>query len=291
MQENELYPDMSMQISVNRIDPQLRGQPEQHINPVPDNLHSLSVEHDIITPGAFPMPSNPVAFPNGFDPSFEIDWQENMLLPIDVANFGQDLDINFSNFDWDFNQYDGNILPTVMTNSSTDESGSVNLRHEAFKRTPWFWVPTTKDHAFAGQGEVLAINENSAVSSPDYILGANSRLVDERVDQAVRDKIFVIIIAESSRAAPVHAFPSADLLDNLLQIFWLRDSFQIDTWIHAATFKTSKAIPELLIGIISAGSTFISDPAIWKLGLALQEISRFAVATRVSMESFLALTL
>ena len=283
MQENELYPDISMQMSVGRIDPQLQGRPGQHINRVPGSLHALTEEHIITSDTAFSAPSNPAAFQDGFDLSFDIDWQDNMLQPIDVANFGQALDINFSNFDWDFNQYNGSILPTVMTNPSTDESGSANLRHEAFKRTPWFWVPTSKDHAFAGQGEVLAINENSAVSSPDYILDANSRPVDERVDQAVRDKIFVIIIAESSRAAPVYAFPSADLLDNLLQIFWLRDSFQIDTWIHAATFKTRKAIPELLIGIISAGSTFISDPAIWKLGLALQEISRFAVATRVSI--------
>jgi hypothetical protein len=52
--------------------------------------------------------------------------------------------------------------------------------------------------------------------------------------------------------------------------------------IHKASFDPATTIPELLSAIISSGATYISVPAIWQFGLALDEVARLAIAGRVS---------
>jgi hypothetical protein len=224
------------------------------------------------------------------------DMNDTLFLP-NVSEFNQDLDFGF----WDFN-FEGvqlqttNSPPNMMVTQHSTPSNQVTASkvardlsrgYAAFKRSPWLWTPAQKDHQLS-DSENLALDEVSITSgltpSSTTFLSIDSLTQSPHLDASLRDGMFALVLkmTMNKSARPVPTFPPLDILNHILHIFFVRQRYQVDHWIHAPTFSAKKSCPHLIIALISAGSTFISVPAIWKMGLALQEVVRLAVGELVS---------
>ncbi len=243
------------------------------------------------------VPSTALYGTSGMD-GMPFDIMNDMLFLPNVSEFNQDLDFGF----WDFS-FEGVQLPTtnsspdmVVTQTSTPYNQNtaskttrdISRGYAAFKRSPWLWTPAQKDHQLS-DSENLALDEvrissgltpSSTASLPVDLLTQNPHL-----DAGLRDGMFALVLKMTmNMSAPsVPMFPPLEILNYILHIFFVRQSYQVDHWIHAPTFSAEKSRPHLIMALISAGSTFISVPAVWKMGLALQEVVRLAVAELVSV--------
>jgi len=262
---------------------------QEHMIARDGNIHNSLIANNEI-------PSTALYVSAGMDELPFNDMNDMLFLP-NVSGFNQDLDFSF----WDFN-FDGVQLPN--TNSPADlmatqhpppsNSGSaskitrdVSRGYAAFKRSPWLWTPAQKDHQLS-DSENLALDEVSITSgltpSSTSSFPVEKITPNPRLDASLRDRMFALVLKMTMKnsAKSVPTFPPLDILNNILHIFFVRQSYQVDHWIHAPTFSPAKACPHLIMALISAGSTFISVPAVWKMGLALQEVARLAVVELVS---------
>lgn len=222
------------------------------------------------------------------------DINDILFLP-NASEFNQDLDFGF----WDFD-FEGVQLPTadsgadmIMTQNSAPSNPGTTLkatrdisrRYAAFKRSPWLWTPAQKDHQLSDQ-ENLAQDEVSISTglTPSFTASFSIDTLTQNLhlDANLRDDIFALVLKMTMNSAKsLPTFPPLDILNHILHIYFVQQSYQVDHWIHAPTFSAAKSRPYLLMALISAGSTFISVPAVWKMGLALQEVVRLAVADLV----------
>lgn len=131
----------------------------------------------------------------------------------------------------------------------------------------------------------LALNEDhlpsgltpgSAVNAAGLDLGSNIKL-----DVQSRDRMFALTLSLFNSGKTSPKFPSLDVLNHIIQVFFVREKYRVDNWTHAATFNPSDASPYLLNALVSTGSTAISVPAIWKMGLALQDVIRLSLGKLV----------
>jgi hypothetical protein len=94
--------------------------------------------------------------------------------------------------------------------------------------------------------------------------------------------MFSLAVSANRSQNPLPGFPSLDILNHLLQVYFVRESYQVDNWVHAPTFDARGSHAHLLMALASAGSTLICGAVIWKMGLAMQEITRIAIGEYVS---------
>jgi hypothetical protein len=196
-------------------------------------------------------------------------------------HFLQDMELPDS---WDLN-FDSYTIPQIdIQQTSPQSTATTTSKHlardptrgyAAFKRSPWLWEPKSKD-SLGREQEGLVFNEKTVAQSPAYerVLSANtSRL---KIDAAIRDRLFASVlslhknsaISKSKYPSKIPSFPSLELLNHLLQTHFVQDEYEAYSWIHAASFNPSKAIPELLLALISSGAGVIAVPAIWQFGLS-----------------------
>ncbi|KAI1500665.1 hypothetical protein F5X99DRAFT_429343 [Biscogniauxia marginata] len=198
------------------------------------------------------------------------------------------LDLNFDNF----------IIPQCESKATSPQSFTTSTSrparlprdpvrcHAAFKRSPWLWEPKSKDCAREGK-EGLTFDEDKVARSPAYEKMVSSSSHRLKLETGARDRLFAMILAQNKDLVKVPSFPSAELLNYLLQTHFVHDEYQTDNWIHSASFNPSKVMPELLAAIISSGATFIAVPAIWQFGLALQEVVRMGIAEKLESSNLL----
>ena len=74
------------------------------------------------------------------------------------------------------------------------------------------------------------------------------------------------------------SFPSLQLLEDLIDVFLLEDTYAICSHIHIPSFDSRKTRTELLLAMVARGAAFISFPPIWKMGMVLQDVVRYAIA-------------
>ncbi|KAI1848243.1 hypothetical protein JX266_005956 [Neoarthrinium moseri] len=213
------------------------------------------------------------------------DTTDDMFYFNPTHNFFQDMDFTSS---WDLN-FDSYTIPQVELQGPSPQSSTTSTsRHiardptrgyAAFKRSPWLWEPKTRD-SLGREQEGLMFNEKTIAHSPAYekIMASNSSRL--KMEPAIRDRLFALVLGQHRDHSKVPSFPSLDLLNYMLQAHFIHDDYQTDSWIHSASFDPSQAIPELLVALISSGSAFIAVPAIWQFGLALQEVVRMGLAHR-----------
>ncbi len=89
-----------------------------------------------------------------------------------------------------------------------------------------------------------------------------------------RDRLFAMVLVQKKDPLRTISFPSLDLLNYLLQAYFVHDDHQCDSWFHAASLNPEDTLPELLASLISHGASFITAPSVWQFGLAMQEIVR-----------------
>lgn len=219
------------------------------------------------TPGPFPdwtlVPGQwtPMgAVPFEFAPSIELS----------------DLDLRF------LDAYNVNIpfeltdtTPTLPT--ATDPCRTAALASDAFHNCHWRFRPNAQDNGNAEE-------HNLSLPSDHRALRLDWRVTGTKLSVSSRDKILTTVV-ESCRpenlARAVASFPSVELLDSLLQYSLTSPVARLDSFLHAATFNPNEKRPELLAAMAARGAVLTSDPALTKLGHAIQESLRFAIPKHV----------
>lgn len=184
----------------------------------------------------------------------------------------------------------------IATTSLSPETHTNNSRHhqrppaassssygpEAFRRHHWRFQPNTRDHAGAEEHNLsLPPNDPHEHASPESRISVNTRLTAAPLSVSTRDKILASVI-RSCRAENltrvVAFFPGVELLDKLLQYYLGSPLARADGFLHAPTFDPNAKRGELLLAMAAAGAVLTSDPTLAKLGYAMQEVVRPAVA-------------
>lgn len=234
--------------------------------------------------------------PGGYDLA---DWQNAVLGPRHVLDFSVDGDLEFDSADFSFldqlcskttNEPLGQALssnavhvqsqaaePTPQRGASTR---FVGLGAEAFKKSSLApWSPARKENANHVMDEYL----RSEDSPPSARLKLDQCPMLESLNRHSRDKILALVLGASppDGAASIAAcFPSAELLDDLMQNFFSNHRREIPSFIHAPTFHPNQQKPELLAAIVAYGATSVGLKALHKLGFALHEAVRLTIPKR-----------
>ncbi len=210
------------------------------------------------------------------------------LVPSD-SYFSQDIDFGLWDFDLDsielgYREKAGSERTDSQPekNLSHPAHKDASKRYAAFERSPWLWKPTQKDQALNDQHN-LNLDEDSipSVLTPASPATSTDRFASCSIDYKERDQLLSLLFTLRKTPNKSPSLPSLGLLNSIIQVYFVQESFRVDHLIHAGTFTPSKTLPQLLLSIISAGSTLISTPAIWKMGLALQEVVRHTLGEYV----------
>uniref|UniRef100_L2FM75 C2H2 type zinc finger domain protein n=1 Tax=Colletotrichum fructicola (strain Nara gc5) TaxID=1213859 RepID=L2FM75_COLFN len=157
--------------------------------------------------------------------------------------------------------------------------------YEAFQKSPWLWAPVRQDHAYA-ESQQLSINEAQLMETSEVEETARvSPRMPKMAHASTRDEILSLALKFSQSNLKIRSFPSFNLLNILIQAFFVRQSTLIDAWIHVASFDPDQCHSELLGGVVAAGSTLFAVTNVWKMGLALQEIVRLATCDAIDRDN------
>lgn len=169
--------------------------------------------------------------------------------------------------------------------AQTDTSKAISRRSAAFRRSTWIWNPTQNDQTMRGQDD-HHLDERSISSlltpTPNSPMVNGNDFASCCMTTHRRDQILGILHTLRRDSTQFPSLPTLPLLNEIIQVYFLYSNNWIDHMVHAASFDGANALPQLLLSIIAAGSALISIPAIWKMGLALQEVVRVAVGEFVS---------
>ncbi|KAF4415095.1 hypothetical protein F53441_14666 [Fusarium austroafricanum] len=167
--------------------------------------------------------------------------------------------------------------------SHTDPGEPAAMCTEAFQNSHWKFRPNAKDHAGAEEHNLSLPAVNSAYPSPEsgVVLDSSTRVTCAKLEGPARDRILMMVVnscRSDHLSKAVASFPSAELLDSLLQYYLTSDVSHATAFIHAASFNPNEKRPELVAAMAACGAVLTSDPALSKLGFAIQECLRVAVA-------------
>lgn len=221
----------------------------------------------------------------------------------DLFSFGQDSNLELNNQDYtlmDFYQgksiaepppprlanptsvsYQAQTPQSEATNQPSSES--LALGTEAFKRSLWCWTPVRQDAGHQEQSNFNLQPEDAPNLGTQFVV--SEQVAAKVFGPEARDKIVAMILSTCDRKSfsrVMSSFPSAELLNSLMQCFLASHIAQNDTWIHLPTLKIGKLRPELLASFLAAGAMFSSSLTIRKLGFAIQEAVRLQVPKVVS---------
>lgn len=228
-------------------------------------------------------------------PNLDFMTEEMLFLPNPSEFNNQDLDFGFLDFNFDDVQLefvtpkstsggeDASLRPTNKFLKSV--ARDVSHGHAAFTRSPWLWTPAHKDHLLNNQENLAVDEENIATTlTPGSSISFPGTQSDEfpSIDARLRDRMFYLVSTMNKFTHRVPDFPSLDILNHVIRAFFIRQSYQVDNWIHLPTLSVKDAHPEFLLALVTAGSTVISIPAIWKMGLVLQDVVRITIGDMVS---------
>ncbi|SMR57010.1 unnamed protein product [Zymoseptoria tritici ST99CH_3D1] len=150
------------------------------------------------------------------------------------------------------------------------------------KASVWRFRPLSKDSGSAEQ-------VNLSLPTPTS-LDIDRRVTCEPLSQTSRDKILAMILSTckpNSIPRAVACFPSIGLLDSLFQFSLTSPGSHAKHWIHAPTLLAGQTRPEVLAAITAAGAVLTPDASIRKVGYAIQEAIRTAVAVQVEEDNTL----
>ncbi|OOQ90659.1 hypothetical protein PEBR_03103 [Penicillium brasilianum] len=143
----------------------------------------------------------------------------------------------------------------------------------AFTKTVGPWDPDWQNHRAAEEKNVFV---ESTLHSFDACLASPLDLPYSCVVSSdTRDGILAMILkncAKANIAKVASAFPSADVMSQLLFRFLESHALEEDTWIHSSTFDANKAPPELLMACIASSAMKSNSSAFQRFGKALHSI-------------------
>lgn len=77
--------------------------------------------------------------------------------------------------------------------------------------------------------------------------------------------------------------PSIEMVRLLISLFLSTEATRTDARIRPCEEAIENACTELLISLMVVGCLQSSEPVLWALGLALQELNRLAIAAKVGL--------
>ncbi|KAK6598902.1 hypothetical protein H4I96_08106 [Botrytis cinerea] len=278
------------------------------LSSIPDLiLHSIDENEDYTTTSSCPdnsaenaeatlQPSYPLSALNTDKESSDFNFiqdqlpfdslaNEMLFFPSTIFN-NQISDFSFEDFDFQEENFEFPSLTskrlafdeTTISGPSrkvNDSRRDVARGHAAFARSPWLWTPASTDHILRDRDNLAIDEENISLNlSPN---GARP-YQHLSITSSLRDKMFHLVSTTNRYANGIPSFPSLDLLNYIIEAFFCQQSNQVGNWIHTPTICLKDVRPELLIAIVAVGSTSISLPAIWRMGLALQDVVRLSVS-------------
>ncbi|TVY14421.1 hypothetical protein LARI1_G005836 [Lachnellula arida] len=210
----------------------------------------------------------------------------------DVFNFGMDssLDMNDGDFGWINSQ---NCLrqqqsawnphlevehPVDRGQRAPDVSSGMTAGAEAFQKSVWQWKPNQTEHANAEQANLAISHKDMQWQYLEARLAPD--ILDQRIEYNSRDKILAMLLSTCEPGnvpRVVSSFPSAELLDSLMHLFFRSDLHSTDAFIHLPTFRPQYQMPELNGIVVAAGAVLSNVPTIRRLGFAIQESVRSAL--------------
>ncbi|KAL1861351.1 hypothetical protein VTK73DRAFT_7126 [Phialemonium thermophilum] len=245
--------------------------------------------------------------PQLFQPHHSSDFDGNELpvgqwMPIDTLELDADLGFGLNDIDVRFLEAYNTNLPFELdtrfqhdTQPRPDSSAlgasadscrpAAALGVEAYRNYYWKFRPNVQDHVAAEEHNLSLRSTAHDHASPESRIALPRRVTCARLSLSSRDKILTTVLQscrseELSRV--VESFPTAELLDTLLQYFLTSPVARPDHFLHSATFDPNKKRPELLAAMVAAGAVLTSDPTLCKLGLAIQECLRNAIPRQAS---------
>ncbi|TVY13643.1 Regulatory protein ADR1 [Lachnellula arida] len=201
--------------------------------------------------------------------------------------FSQDLDFSMWDIDLDSVELDYENMnhslvspgtPRPQKDESSNKPRDMAKRYAAFERSPWLWTPTPKDQALNDQNDLNLDEERiPSILSPPSPAANFDDFASCCINSKIRDQMLGLLFSLPRPPKKVVSFPSLSLLNTIIQIYFVQESYKIDCVIHPASVVPTRTIPQLYLAIIAQGSTLISTPSVWKMGLALQEVARNTV--------------
>ena len=254
-------------------------QPVEPLSPLADAYDISHLQLDTSQLGSDSIMDDMLFFPN----------------PVEFNN--QNLDFGFQDFD--FHDEHLKTITAVPKHITIDENVNPEKEKEmpaggrdasrgyaAFTRSPWLWTPAPKDRIL-GNRDNLALDEESIPSTLTPrsfgVVPNGQGLRFPSLDAGLRDKMFYVVATMNKYASGIPKFPSLDVVNHIIEAFFVRHSHQVDTWMHVPTLSLTDAHPEFLLALVMGGSTVISVPGIWKMGLVLQDVIRVTVGELVSL--------
>ncbi|KAJ4506708.1 hypothetical protein HRR83_007765 [Exophiala dermatitidis] len=213
--------------------------------------------------------------------------------PMGPCDFGDSCGFELDDADLRFLEAYNNNLPFELdsliqnshsvqepANAPSDPCRPAALGTEAYRNYYWKFRPNVQDHGAAEEHNLSLPSASYDRGSPESRISLDRRITSARLTLSSRDKILTCVM-QSCRtddlSRVVESFPAAELLDTLLQYYLTSPIARSDSFLHVATFDPNKKRPELLAAMIAAGAVLTSDPALCKLGLAIQECQRVAI--------------
>lgn len=263
--------------------------------------HDSSAFYDNATAQIPDVSNNLAAFSNDFDGSDLRDFLQNVMgqepygvrtglqsgtwTPRNLFEYGINTDLELDELDRDFlADYSMNnpfgVTPDTSTSYSVADTSSehpIGGIEPIQKASTWRFRPVSRD----SRDNHLTLP--SGDSSRRLVV--SRRVTKEPLSYITRDAMLGLITALRFRPldpATSSTLPSVELLDSLLQ-FQLASNPTSSQLVHIATYEPSAARPELTMCLIAAGAVSTPDKHLRKLGFALQEATRGAIA--VALES------
>ncbi|KAK7190195.1 C6 transcription factor [Paraphaeosphaeria sporulosa] len=219
--------------------------------------------------------------------------------PRGLAEYNFNWDIDFSSVDLAL--YDPSLMhetaaatvaaATTTTTDQHPQSGSADSaaadRAKAFDRSLWRYMPRSKTNpVMAGESNLAFADRESEGQSPALIPPRN--VTSERLSYTARDRFLALVIESSSKENSKRiaaGFPSLELLDGMIQIFFTSPSVNAGSCFHLPTFSPAKIKPLLLVCVVAAGAFSAPDDILRKLGQALHEVARVSMSKSIEEDN------
>ncbi|KAK8232707.1 hypothetical protein HDK77DRAFT_494303 [Phyllosticta capitalensis] len=240
----------------------------ENLNPVEQN--TASMEHDFDLPSV-QVPYDLLDFMNQTD---------YLIENIDTLDFDLGLE-DFPVFDVSDPKEVSAADPGV---AGVENQGTNKSRFEVFKRTPWFWNPSSNQSTFSDHVQIPLDEHGVNVASSPHWPYSVELYIQDKLDQQARDRIFQLVTRTVGSKVSIPSFPSAHFLDILVKN-GIAKKIETDAWIHPHTFCARTTRTELLVALAAAGCVCFGIMSVGKTGGVLQEITRVALNNLVESDN------
>lgn len=239
--------------------------------------------------GASPPDSAPFAYfmrdilYDELDPSRMVGSQGLSVLDFNANSSLELNDVDFGLLD----QWSGHVMPwtdaTPQPPAGKAAKAPIDLSKmrqrlvKSWSNSPWRWNPTTRDSGYCEQ-------ENLTVPQTDTLLTQVDRIISDKLDPSIRDRILASVLSEcrgnDTLRRVASSFPSTEILESLSNIFVASHMSSVSSWLHLPTFQLNSSHPELIACFASAGAAIYPNMTLRRFGQALQEVVRLTLPGR-----------